>query len=63
MLVGGAEGLSLDSGDSRVLWDDHVVQLLCGSGGETWDRVREVGRVGDILELLIEWSSGLRLTE
>lgn len=64
MLVGRTEGLSLDSGDSRILWDNHFIELLCGPGGESLHRVCEAGRVGHaILELLIEGTSGLGLTE
>jgi hypothetical protein len=44
MLMGGTEGLSLDSGNSRILWDDHIVQLLGVSGGESWHGVCEIGR-------------------
>jgi hypothetical protein len=64
MLMGGTEGLTLDSGDSRVLRHDHIIQLLCASGGKSWHGVREVGRaVHDILELLVEDPGGLGLAE
>lgn len=64
MLMGRTEGLSLDSGNSRILWHDHIVKLLCVSGGKSWHGVREVGRARhDILELLIEGPSGLGLAE
>jgi hypothetical protein len=26
--MGGTEGLSLDSGNSRILWDDHIVTAV-----------------------------------
>lgn len=39
MLVGRTEGLSLHSGNSRILWGDHIVQLLCGTGGKSLHRV------------------------
>lgn len=64
MLVGRTEGLSLDAGNSRIRWDDHIVKLLRGSGGEGLYRVCEVSLIGwDILELLVERPSDLRLTE
>lgn len=62
--MGGTEGLSLDSGNSRILWHDHIVKLLCVSGGKSWHGVREVGLARhNILELLIEGPSGLGLAE
>ena len=62
MLVGRAEGLSLNSGNGRILWGGHIVQLLSVPGGESLHGVWEI--VGhDILKLLIEATSGLRLTE
>ena len=64
MLVGRTEGLSLDSGNSRVLRHDHIVQLLGSTACEGRHRVCEVARVRyDILELLVKGASGLRLTE
>jgi hypothetical protein len=62
MLMGRAEGLSLNSGNSRILRDDHIVQLLSVSGGESWHRVCEIGG-HDILKLLVEATSGLGLAE
>lgn len=64
MLVRRAEWLSLYSGNSRILWHNHVVQLLSVSGGESWYGVCEIGWAGhDILKPLIEVTCGLRLTE
>lgn len=58
------EGLSLYSSDSRILWEDHIKQLLGVFSGESWHGVSEVGRAGhDILKLLVETTSGLGLTE
>ena len=62
MVMGRTEGLSLDSGDSRILWDNHIKQLLGVSGSEALHWVGETGGHG-ILKLLIEATSGLRLTE
>jgi len=39
MLMGGTEGLSLNSGNSRILGDDHIVQLLSASRSEGWHGV------------------------
>jgi len=64
MLMGRTERLALNSGDSRVLWDDHIVQLLSVSGGESWNRIWEIRGTGyEILKLLIEGTGGLRLTK
>jgi len=64
MLMSRTEGLSLYSGNSRILWHNHIVQLLSVSGGESWDGVLKIGLGGhDILKLLIEATCGLRLTE
>ena len=55
VLMGRAEGLSLNPSNSRILWDDHIVQLLSISAGESWNGVWEIGGAGhEILELLIE---------
>ena len=62
MMMGRTEGLSLNSGDSRILWDNHIKQLLGVSGSEALHWVGEVGGYS-ILKLLIEATSGLRLTE
>ena len=64
VLMGRTEGLSLNSGNSRILWDDHIVQLLGVPGGESWHGVCEARRAGyDILELLIETARGLGLAK
>lgn len=64
VLMGRAEGLSLNSGNSRILWDNHIVQLLGISGSESRHGIREVVGTGhDVLKLLIETASGLRLTK
>lgn len=58
------EGLSLNSGNGRILWDNHIVQLLSTSSREGWHTVGEAGGAGyDILELLVESTSGLWLAE
>ena len=58
------EGLALYSGDSRILWDDHVKQLLGIPAGESWDGVCEIGWAGhDVLKLLVETTSSRGLTE
>lgn len=58
------EGLSLYPSDSGILWDDHIIQLLGVSSGESWHGVCEIGRAGyDVLKLLVETTSGLGLTE
>jgi hypothetical protein len=62
--MSGTEGLSLYTSDSRILWDDHIKQLLGVPGGESRHGVCEIGRAGhDVLKLLIETTSGLGLTE
>jgi len=64
MLMIRTEGLSLYPGNSRILRDNHIEQLLSVPGGETLHRVWETGRARhDILELLIEAASGLGLAE
>ena len=66
VLVSRTEGLSLYSGNSRILglWHNHIVQLLSVSSGEGLNRVCEISRAGhDILNLLIKAASGLGLTE
>jgi len=64
VLMGRTEGLSLNSGDSRILWDDHIVQLLGVPGGEGWHGVWEIRGAGhEILELLIEAARGLGLAK
>lgn len=58
------EGLALYPGNGRILWDNHVEQLLSIPGGETLHGVCEIGLVGhDILKLLIKATTGLGLTE
>ena len=58
------ERLSLDSGNGRVLWHNHIEKLLSISGGESWHGVCEICWAGhDILKLLIETTSSLGLTE
>jgi len=62
--MGLTEGLSLDPGNSRILWDDHIVELLSVPGGESWHGVWEIHGAGyDILELLIETARGLWLAK
>lgn len=34
VLMSGTEGLSLNSGNGRILWNNHIVQLLSVSAGE-----------------------------
>ena len=64
VLMGRAEGLSLNSGNSRILWDDHIVQLLSVPTGESWNGVWEVRGAGhEILKLLIETARGLGLAK
>ena len=64
MLMSRTEWLSLYSGNSRILWDNHIKQLLSVSSSESWHGVCEICRVGHyILKLLIEGTGDLRLTE
>jgi len=64
VLMGRPEGVSLDSGDSRILWDDHIVQLLSVPGGESWNGVWEIRGAGhEVLKLLIETARGLGLAK
>ena len=63
MLMVRTEGLSLYSGNSRILRDNHIEQLLSVSSGETW-HVWEIGWAGhEILRLLIEATSCWGLTK
>ena len=63
MLMSRTEGLSLYSGNSRILWDNHIEQLLSVSGSETWDGVCKIGWAWHILKLLVETTSSLGLTK